>query len=455
MEGMMSRRIQFAFLLVFAALLVINPHEAAAQENPPIRVVAITIDNNYPDSLTFHIHAVADFPIKNIMLYYKDQGDISTTRQPVEFESGTEVVASFTWDTSRITVAPSSPIFFNWVLEDEQGNKFTTPEELVYYDDLRFPWREISDPELIVRWYDGTDAFGQFIYDAARQALTRMEEQTGEQLDFPIFVLVYANQEDFASWHFFVDDWVGGQAFTPLGITTDIISPYSNPDWVLAVVPHEIAHLFFYQVMDSPLASWPSWLDEGLAQYYEATDPLPALERVESAARSGTLLPLISLTGGFGRDSDQVRLSYDESLSVVIFILETWGEAGLQSLIEVFRTGENPRPAIETALGLTWEEFEADWITWMGVPATPKPSPVPTATFVYPTAPSGWPTPTKLIKTTATESPGSTSSDLSSTPEPFAVSGKGSVSSLLCGGSTFGALLLPALVWMARRGEDN
>ena len=287
----MSRRIQFAFLLVLAALLVINPHEAAAQENPPIRVVAITIDNNYPDSLTFHIHAVADFPIKNIMLYYKDQGDISTTRQPVEFESGTEVVASFTWDTSRITVAPSSPIFFNWVLEDEQGNKFTTPEELVYYDDLRFPWREISDPELVVRWYDGTDAFGQFIYDTARQSLTRMEEQTGEQLDFPVFVLVYANKEDFASWHFFVDDWVGGQAFTPLGITTDIISPYSNPDWILAVVPHEIAHLFFYQVMDSPLASWPAWLDEGLAQYYEATDPLPALERVESAARGGDLAP--------------------------------------------------------------------------------------------------------------------------------------------------------------------
>ncbi len=451
----MSRRIQFAFLLVFAALLVINPHGATAQGNPPIRIVAITIDNNYPDGLTFHIHAEADSPITNIMLYYKDQGDISTTRQPVEFESGTEVIASYTWDTSRITVAPSSPVFFYWVLEDEQGNQFTTPEELVYYDDLRFPWMEISDPELIVRWYDGTDTFGQFIYDAARQALMRMEEQTGEQLDFPIFVLVYANQEDFASGYFYLDDWIGGLAFPPLGITSQIISPYSSPDWVRDVIPHEIAHLFFYQVMDSPLASWPNWLNEGLAQYYEATDPLPALERVEFAARGGTLLPLISLTGGFGRDPEQVRLSYDESLSVVIFILETWGEAGLQSLIEVFRTGENSRPAIETALGLTWEEFEAAWITWTGIPATPKPSPVPMATLVYSTTRNGWPTPTKLIKTTATESPGSTAPDLSSTPAPSAVSDKGGISKLLCGGSTLGALLLPALVWMTRRREDN
>jgi hypothetical protein len=161
------------------------------------------------------------------------------------------------------------------------------------------------------------------------------------------------------------------------------------------------------------------------------------------------LLPLISLTGGFGRDSEQVRLSYDESLSVVIFILETWGEAGLQSLIDVFQTGENPRPAIETALGLTWEEFEANWITWMGIPATPKPSPVPTATLVYPTARSGWPTPTKVDK--ATETPSVT---LSSTPEPSAVGDNESVSKWLCGGSTLGALLLPALVWIARRRED-
>lgn len=450
----MFRRVQFAFLLVFAALLAINLHEAAAQENPPIRVISINIENNYPDSLTFHIHAEADSPITNIILYYKDQGDISTTRQPVEFESGAEVVASYTWDTSRITVAPSSPIFFYWTLEDEQGNKFTTPEELVYYDDLRFPWMEISDPELVVRWYEGSDAFGQFIFDAARQSLTRMEEQTGEELTFPIFVLVYANKEDFASWHFYVDDWVGGQAFTPLGITTEIISPYSSPDWILDVIPHEIAHLFFYQVMDSPFASWPSWLDEGLAQYYEATDPLPALERVEAAARVETLLPLISLTGSFGSDPDHVRLSYDESLSVVIFILETWGEAGLQSLIEVFQTGENPRPAIETALGLTWEEFEAGWISWMGIPATPKPSPVPIATRVYLTAPSGWPTPTKLIKATATEPPGSTASDVNSTPRPSTVNNKGGISKWLCGGSTLGALLLPALVWIAKRRED-
>jgi hypothetical protein len=72
-------------------------------------------------------------------------------------------------------------------------------------------------------------------------------------------------------------------------------------------------------------------------------------------------------------------------------MLETWGDAGLQGLIAAFRQGTSPRVAVQEALAITWEEFEARWITWMGVPATPAASPTPTATLVRPTAPSGWP----------------------------------------------------------------
>jgi hypothetical protein len=72
-------------------------------------------------------------------------------------------------------------------------------------------------------------------------------------------------------------------------------------------------------------------------------------------------------------------------------MLETWGDAGLQGLIAAFRQGTSPRVAVQEALAITWEEFEAGWITWMEVPATPAAPPTPTATLVRPTAPSGWP----------------------------------------------------------------
>jgi len=45
-----------------------------------------------------------------------------------------------------------------------------------------------------------------------------MEAQSGEGLAFPVFVLLYADEADFRSWH------------------SDVF-------------PHEIAHLFFYQAL--------------------------------------------------------------------------------------------------------------------------------------------------------------------------------------------------------------
>jgi hypothetical protein len=244
------------------------PLEALAQGAEPIRVLATDNGNDYPNGLTFHIRAEADQPIVQIEVYYRIQGGGSTTRQPVTFEPGTTVLAAYTWDTSRITVAPSSPVIYYWKLVDQGGNRLTTPERSVHYDDLRFAWHELGDPELIVRWYEGDETFGGFVYGTAQAALAQMIEQSGQGLAFPVFVLLYANDEDFGSWHSYVDKWVGGQAFPALGVTTEIIPPDSDRAWIEDVIPHEIAHLFFYQALHGGMASWPAWLDEGLAQYY-------------------------------------------------------------------------------------------------------------------------------------------------------------------------------------------
>ena len=145
------------------------------------------------------------------------------------------------------------------------------------------------------------------------------------------------------------------------------------------MIPHEIAHLFFYQVINADIYFWPSWLDEGLAQYYEFTSNDPALERVIQAAHDDELLRLVLISGDFGSDPERAHLAYDQSYAVVVYMLETWGGEGLGKLVTNFREGLDYREAIEGAYGLTWEEFEASWITWLGVPTTPAPPPTPTS----------------------------------------------------------------------------
>ncbi len=436
---------------ICAIILAISPLLIAArqvQESGPIRVLTSYAENNFPDSLTFSISAEADTPITSVNLYYYIRGDNTTTRQPIEITPGTHVSGSYTWDTSRITVPPSAPVFFYWELDDEAGNEFITEEQLFAYDDLRFPWNEEGDDELIVRWYEGDQDFGSFVYQTARRALDQMKAQSGRGLDFPIHILLYANLEDFSSWHFYVDEWVRGQAFTTMGITTQIIAPNASRSWIESVIPHEIAHLFFHQAVSTGLASWPAWVDEGLAMYYEFDSNEDYLALATDAARRGTFLPLSSLSGGFGRDPEQVHLAYGESYSAMLFLLETWGDEALQSLIESFRRSTPQREAIELATGLTWEEFIAQWFNWMGVPATPAPSPTATQGMVFPTAPSGWPTVTPFSRTPtpiAQETPEPTPVTPTATEE-----NQGGFKLPICGG-LIGALLVPGLSFVVGR----
>ena len=103
------------WLGLLLALFLFQPlgsRPALAQDARPIRVISSDAENHYPDSLTFRLQAEADQPITKVQLYYRTQGSGSTTRQPVDLEPGKQISAAYTWDTSRITVAPSTPVVF-------------------------------------------------------------------------------------------------------------------------------------------------------------------------------------------------------------------------------------------------------------------------------------------------------------------------------------------------------
>lgn len=338
-------------------------------------------ENRYPDALTFRISAESQSPAARVVLYYRTQATEGPTYQPVVVPRTRRLRAEYTWDTSRFTVAPSTPVYYYWRLEDVAGNVLQTEEQKVFYDDLRFDWSERRESDLILRWYAGGADFGDFVFSAALEALGAMKTHTGRSPDFPIIVLLYADDTDFASWHFHVEDWVGGQAFPPLGVTTQIVPPSSPQSWITEVIPHEIAHLFFYQVAHSELSGWPTWLDEGFAQYFEPGDPEPQIQFVRQAAGEGRLLPLSHISGTFGSDPDRVDLAYAESLSAVTYMFQIGGEAGFGRLTTSLSEGRSFRQALQEGFGLSLEEFEAAWLTWLGTPATPAAQPTPWPTF--------------------------------------------------------------------------
>ncbi|NQS92032.1 MAG: hypothetical protein HQ574_06440, partial [Chloroflexi bacterium] len=146
-------------------------------------------------------------------------------------------------------------------------------------------------------------------------------------------------------------------------------------------IPHEISHLYFNQVTHNPGVSVPVWLNEGVAQYNEFITHEWEESQVDAAAREGRIIPLSSLANGFGAfDEDRVRLSYYEALSAVTFLVETYGNQGLDDLLTAYKDGKTTDEAFSSALGISSEEFEYSWAESVGAEGYM----IPTA-FVMPT----------------------------------------------------------------------
>ena len=356
----------------------------AYAQDSPITAGETVIENNFPEGATFRTKVEsAAGEITSAKLILAFQNAVSSSEFPLQVQPSRILDLEHAWDTSQTTVPPSTPVYYSWEVSDSAGNRYITPEKLFHYDDVRFNWRVIDRGNLSVWWHDQADGFGEEVYSLATRALEEQSELFQSDLEFPIRLIIYNDFEEFAEWHSFVGEYVGGQAFPPLGITTQIVPDEQDQTyWLQAVIPHEISHLYFYQATESGLPATPAWLNEGIAQFNEFIENEPALRQAREAALSGNLLRLNGLTGSFGQEDDRVGLAYAESLSAVMYLVDAYGEEGMGRLMAAFREGKDANEAFEAALGRNPIEFEQDWLDWLGIPpelyptitATPPPA---------------------------------------------------------------------------------
>ncbi len=417
----MKRFIVLAALVSISAALIWPVPVAQAQS--PITFGETTYEMDFPNGITFWVPVKSSageiVKAKLVYGYVNAFGSESVTPESVTFEPASNVELEHTFDTSDIAVPPSAPIQAFWRVEDAAGNRAESERVFLHYDDQRYDW-QVRENELIsVWWHDKPQNFGQQVFDIASAAVKRQHNFFQAELQVAIHIIIYNDQEEFQSWHTVEHEWVGGEAYTEYGITTQIV-PGKNPDayWLNNVIPHEISHLYFAQVTYNPMVSIPVWLNEGIAQYNEFSDNSWVQNEVEQAAREGKIMPLSSLANGFGAfNEERVYLSYYEALSAVNYMVEVYGEESISQLLAAYHAGNSTDEAFQIAFGRTMEEFERDWAAWLGIPADEYIIPTPWA------LPTFRPSPTYGQvagggEAQATEVPAATDTPL---PEPTAI----------------------------------
>jgi hypothetical protein len=240
---------------------------------------------------------------------------------------------------------------------------FISPKYSFYYDDNRYSWQLLEDKPFRVHWYEGDLAFGQMVLDTAQNSLERANQLLGFSDPEKVDIFAYANGAEMQSTLNLGDiSVVAGHANPELGVM--FVSLPAGPFQQIETerqIPHELMHILLYQKLGADYADLPTWLNEGLASLNE-TYPNPDYVTVlKDAAEKETIIPMSSLCQGFTLEGGQYYLSYAQADSFTRYLYETYGSAGMQSLIQAYASGLDCERGAEVGLGKTLSQLEGQW----------------------------------------------------------------------------------------------
>ena len=356
---------------LFLALLV----PSLVQAQGRLAILNSSAQAEFPLRLNFGLSAESDTNITDIRLHYRvEQVGFAQVTSEVYMEFVPASSVNINWSLEMIKIGglpPGSSVEYWWTVEDARGDQVETAPVQVRFDDIRYPWQSLTEGKVIICWYQGDQSFAQELMLTAQQALARLAEDTGAELEKPVKLYIYANTQDLQGAMIYPQEWTGGVAFTRYGVMAIGIAP-GNVDWGKRAVAHELTHLVIHQITLNPYIDLPVWLDEGLAMHTEGP-----LEAVFSSSLSGAiaenrLISVRSLSSPFSAYAEESVLSYAQSYSLVDFLITNYGRGKMLELLNTFRQGSSYDGALEGVYGFDMDGLDALWRDYVTTPAQPS-----------------------------------------------------------------------------------
>lgn len=369
-------------------LLGMVPSVAAAG---PVSFGTPTADSTFEKGVVFKqpVTVTGGIDRVELLLTVADAIGPSVQEVPTSTTPG-ESTLTYTLDTAGGShLVPNTPIVARWrVFPTPAGSApVVGPEVKVVYTDDRFDWQTASGALVRVHWYEGDASFGAKALKLGEDEVAATSKLLGVTETRPVDFFVYADQAEFydalgPGAH----ENVAGTAYANIRTLLGLIPPNQIDDPLVAVrIPHEFVHLVFDTAAGNPYHAPPRWLNEGLAVYQSEGYGSSDRAQVEDAARSGRLIPLDGLSGQFPNGND-FFLAYAESVAAVDFMIKTYGQDALVTLIRSYAGGRTDDEAFRDALGVDMAAFTAAWFKDVNAKPPTKYGPQPEAAGPVPAA---------------------------------------------------------------------
>jgi len=349
--------------LIFCLLLVmLSP--GLVQAGAGLTIVGSSAEAEFPSRLNFDLSARSDVNITDIRLCYAvDRASFAqvTSEAYIEFVPSTTVDVGWTLEMVKVGgLPPGSNVEYWWRVEDASGDQVETVPAVVQFDDIRYSWHSLTQGKVTVYWYKGDDAFARELMATTQQALERLAEDTGAELETPAKLYIYASAGDLQGAMIYPQEWTGGVAFTRYSIMAIGIAP-NNLGWGERAIAHELTHLVIHQMTLNPYNDLPTWLDEGLAMRTEGVLGPEFSTYLSRAIAEDSFISVQSLCSPFSAFAEEAYLSYAQSYSLVEFLITSYGRSKMLELLNTFRQGSGYDDALEGVYGFDMDGLDRLW----------------------------------------------------------------------------------------------
>ncbi len=127
-----------------------------------------------------------------------------------------------------------------------------------------------------------------------------------------------------------------------------------------SVLRHELAHIALHRYL-AP-ARVPRWFNEGYATWVAGDLDLEGEWRLRVAFAARSAPPLDSLELAWPTATEDARIAYLLSASVVNYLVRSSGVPALELFLQRWRTSQNMEQALATTYGMSVDQLETYWI---------------------------------------------------------------------------------------------
>jgi hypothetical protein len=223
-------------------------------------------------------------------------------------------------------------------------------------------FERLSQASFDLRYEEGLDRPVGF---DVRDALLAARREVGGHFScwpkYKIVVLMYS-AENFRKLRAEVPEWVAGQFDGKIRLPMP--SNGLPATTVRQILYHEYTHALIHELA---AGKCPLWLNEGLAEYEGRTQGAGTVDRLRAAHQEGRLIPWTELNSYFSssRSSDEVALAYEQSYSIVAYLVWRYSFWRFKRLLSAFAAGKEWEPAFADEFRTKPARLERQWLDWL------------------------------------------------------------------------------------------